>query len=312
MSAKRPFPVNPVLVAIAVAYRNTRMIADAVLPKIPVGLESFKWYEYDKAERFALPNTEVSRKGVTSEVEFSADERTDSTKDYGLEDAIPQTDIDNAREGYDPLSHAAQALTDLIHLGREVRVAKVAFDTASHGTVEAVENAMKFDNKDADLLSYFLEMLDKPLMRPNTLNIGRREWTQLRTNRSIVAAMHGNSGEKGSATARQVAELLELETVNIGEAHVNIAKKGKQPTIERAWKDHCCFTYINPAATTENGAITWGFTGQFDDWFAADWHDNDIGLKGGRRVRVGEQVKELVVAKDCGLLLKDVLGYTLS
>ncbi|KRY05090.1 hypothetical protein T03_16200, partial [Trichinella britovi] len=35
-------------------------------------------------------------------------------------------------------------------------------------------------------------------------------------------------------------------------------------------------------------------------------------LKGGRRVRVGEQVKELVVAKDCGLLLKDVLGYTLS
>ena len=35
-----PFPIDPELTAIAIAYRNGRMIADEVLPRVPVGKQS--------------------------------------------------------------------------------------------------------------------------------------------------------------------------------------------------------------------------------------------------------------------------------
>ncbi len=36
-----PFPINPALMAIAIAYHNAQMIADEVLPRVPVGKQEF-------------------------------------------------------------------------------------------------------------------------------------------------------------------------------------------------------------------------------------------------------------------------------
>lgn len=304
----RPFPFDPVRTAIAIAYTNNRLIADSVLPRVPVGKESFKWLKFGKNDRLELVDDKVSRKGLTNEVEFSATEETASTEDHGLQDGIPQSDIDNAPENYDPLDHATEGLTDLILLNREVRAAKVLFDASNYGSnVRDTEAAMKFSNKDADLLAYLLEQLDEPLMRPNTLTIGRKEWTQLRTNRAMVAAMHGNSGDRGTLTTQQVAELLELENVFVGEARFNTAQKGKPVEMKRAWTGHAAFTYLDGQADTMNGRMTWGLTAEFGERFTGTWWDKDIGLRGGEVVRVGESVKELAVAPDCGLLLKNVL-----
>lgn len=303
----RPFPYDAARTAIAIAYTNNRLIADSVLPRVPVGAETFKWMKFSKTERLELVNDSVSRKGLTPEVEFSATEETAKTEDHGLQDGIPQSDIDNAPENYDPLDHATEGLTDLILLNREVRAAKVLFDPRNYGSVQELEAAMKFSNKDADLLAYLLGLLDRPMMRPNTLTIGRAEWTQLRTNRAFVAAMHGNSGDRGTLTTQQVAELLELENVFVGEARFNKAQKGKPPEIARAWTDHAAFTYLDGQADTMNGRMTWGLTAEFGERFTGTWWDKDIGLRGGEVVRVGESVKELGVAPDCGLLLKNVL-----
>ena len=45
--SKANFPVNPVLTAIAIAYRNRRMIADDVLPRTDVGKQEFKYLQHD-------------------------------------------------------------------------------------------------------------------------------------------------------------------------------------------------------------------------------------------------------------------------
>ncbi len=130
MPVKRPFPVDPVITAIAIGYRNQAqdLIADQVLPRVPVLGERYKWTEYPVAERFTVPDTEVGRRGRVNRVEFSGVERTGGTQDYGLEDAIPISDITEAegqrRRGLgliDPEKIAAEGLTDLVLLDREVR-----------------------------------------------------------------------------------------------------------------------------------------------------------------------------------------------
>ncbi|MGV8796604.1 hypothetical protein ACV373_31930, partial [Pseudomonas aeruginosa] len=58
-----PFPIDPELTAIAIAYRNGRMIADEVLPRVPVGKQEFKFWKYDLAQGFTVPETLVGRCG---------------------------------------------------------------------------------------------------------------------------------------------------------------------------------------------------------------------------------------------------------
>src|SRR5690625_5247257 len=94
--ALAPFPVNPEILAAAIAYRNRRMIADDVLPRVGVGQQSYKYWTWDLAEGFTVPNTHVGRTSRPNQVEFSATEQSSTTKDYALDDAIPYADLQNA------------------------------------------------------------------------------------------------------------------------------------------------------------------------------------------------------------------------
>jgi len=118
----RPFVVNPVLTGIAIGYSNpdVALIADAAMPRVEVGGETFKWLEYPLAEAFTVPDTRVGRKGRVGEVEFTATERDGSVESYGLQDFIPASDIDAARaqrenrlSAYDPFAHATAILRTL-------------------------------------------------------------------------------------------------------------------------------------------------------------------------------------------------------
>ena len=42
MGVQLPFPIDPQLTAIAVMYRNERLIADEVMPRVSVGQREFK------------------------------------------------------------------------------------------------------------------------------------------------------------------------------------------------------------------------------------------------------------------------------
>lgn len=53
--------------------------------------------------------------------------------------------------------------------------------------------------------------------------------------------------------------------------------------------------------------ISWGFTAEFGTRLSGSIDDPDIGLTGGRRVRVGERVRELVVAKEIGVLIQGAI-----
>ncbi|MDF5999924.1 hypothetical protein P4050_16595 [Pseudomonas aeruginosa] len=77
-----PFPIDPELTAIAIAYRNGRMIADEVLPRAGRQAGVLLW-KYDLAQGFTVPETLVGRKSKPNEAEFSATDETSSTEDHG-------------------------------------------------------------------------------------------------------------------------------------------------------------------------------------------------------------------------------------
>lgn len=307
--ANAPFPIQPELTAIAIAYRNSRLIADEVLPRVPVGKQEFKYLKYDMAEGFTLPDTAVGRTSKVNEVEFSATESTSSTQDYGLEDPIPQADLDNAPVNYDPLGRATEQLTNLILLDREKRAADLVFNAATYATANkaTLAGTSQWSDPTSDPIKAVMDALDGMVMRPNIMVLGRATFSTLIRHPKIVKAFLGNSGDAGVATREFLAQLFELEAVQVGEGFINTAKRGQAATMARVWGKHAALIYRDTLADANRGT-TFGFTAQFMDRVAGAQEDGDIGLRGGTRVRVGESVKELVTANDLGFFFQDAVA----
>ncbi|MFT4099043.1 MAG: capsid protein [Rhodoblastus sp.] len=320
MSANRPFVVSPALTGIAIGYTNPAqtLIADRVLPRTPVAGEKFKWTEFPLAEGFTVPDAKVGRKGRVALVEFSGIEKTESTEDYGFGDLIPNSDIRAAAaarqqglSNYDPENHAAAWLTNLLLLAREVRVAAVVQNANNYaaGRVTALAGAAKFsDYVNSDPIGIIMAALDSTLVyRPNKMTMGQPVWAKVRQHPKIVNAVKGNLTNQGVVTREQVADLFEIKELIVGESYVNVAQKGQVANLQRTWGNTISLTYIDPQVIPEQGGVTWGFSAQFGTRIAGSIPDSDVGLEGGREIRVGERIKELVVAKDVGALITGVV-----
>jgi len=303
-----PFPIQPELTAIAIAYKNGRMIADEVLPRVPVGKQDFKYLEHNLEEGFTVPDTKVGRKSRPNEIEFSATEKTASTEDHALDSSIPQSDIDNAPANYNPKGRAVEGIQNLVALDREVRVSNLVFGAANYGVnnKQALAGVAQFIDPASKPIDVIGDAADSLILRPNVMVLGRRAFTILSRHPSIVKAFNGNAGDSGQASREFIASLFEMEKVIVGEARVNTTRKGQVASIQRAWGSHIALIHQETHADTTNGTATYGFTAQFGDRIAGSVPDKDIGMRGGERVRSGESVKELLAAPDLGYLIQNI------
>lgn len=304
-----PFPVDPVLTGISLAYRNRMMIADRVLPRLtPLNKQLYQYYLWAQSQAYNVPDTSVGRKGRVKEVEFTATRLEGSTKDSALDDAIPIDDINNAAGSVDPVGNAAMSLTDLILLAREKRAADLVFAAATYPTGHKVQlsGATQWTDASSTPIADINTGLDTPLMRPNTMTLGRIAWTALRSHPDIMKAVNRTAGDQGNARVQDVAELFELQQVIVGESFIGTAAKGQAFAKSRVWGPHCSLTYLDPLVTnTLDNRISFGWTAQYLERLAGQEEDSKIGMRGGVRVRVGESVEERIVANDLGYFIED-------
>src|SRR5262249_50412873 len=134
--SQAPFVIQQRLTAITMTYRNQQMVADLVLPRVPIDSPAFKYSKYTLADGFTIPDTRVGRKSAPNVIDWTATEVPDQTIDYGLDDAIPNSDVQAAQavsdvQGVmpiDPEARSTMLLSDLVALDRENRVAGVVFN----------------------------------------------------------------------------------------------------------------------------------------------------------------------------------------
>lgn len=311
MAQTTPFVTQPELTAIAIAYMQqpTDFIADQVLPRVKaVGKREFKYQVYG-LESYARPETRVGRKGRPNEVSWASEEKTAAVEDYGLEDPIPQDDVDQgARDGRNVTGESTEYIMGLLRLDRECRVAALAQSAANYAAanVRKLNAGAGVDNDETDAESLIFDLLETPMIRPNIGIMSRLVWSKLSRNAKLVKAIKGSLGNT-KVTPGEFTAHFELQSLLIGPARVSRAPKGKEPALERVWGPHMAFQYRDPAATEQRG-VTWGLTVPYGTQIAGTTPDGDIGLRGGVRVRAGESLKELVLARDAGCLIQNVIA----
>lgn len=303
--AQAPFPINPDLTSLVIAYRNEAMIADQVLPRVRVGKQEFKYFKHDLVDGFTVPDTRVGRKSRPNMVETGGSEVIDSTQDYALDDAVPMADIANSDARFNPLARAATYLADLIALDREVRAANIVTTLANYPAAQraTLAGTSQWSDTNSNPISAVLAAMDAMIMRPNTMVMGRAVFTQLMQHPKLVQATKNTAQTAGVVQRQMIADLFEIPTILVGEGWVNTAKKGQAAAYSRCWGKHCAL--LNVSASDSR---VFGFTAQFGDRVSGADFDRDIGMRGGQVVRVGESVKEVVAESTLGYFFQNAVA----
>lgn len=310
----KAFPRDKHLTAIAVAYANpqTSLIADKVLPRVPVFKKAFEYYEYPIGQGFTVPNLNVGEKSALPRVEIGGIRKESSTKDRGVVLLLTQDDIDQAPSNIDPREKATEQATNLVLLQREIDTAALVFNPAAYAAgnqadLSASSGANQWSNANADPLKYIRTQLDKCIIRPNVLALGQEVWSQLCTHSKVVKAANGNDGGDGAAARARIAEILELSEIVVGASFVNSVKPGKAPSMVRTWGKHALAFYRDATVSAQTGGMTFGFTAEYGGRVAGS-KQVEMGLRGGVEVMAGESVRELIVAPDAAFFFQNAVA----
>lgn len=316
----RPFPIHPTYTGITAAYQNEEMIADTVLPfATPVGTELFQWFEYPIGQALTVRDTRIGRRSEANTIDVQAVEREAKTIPHALSDLVPQSDIDNAPEGYDPRGHAAETVADLMTLRRELDVAGTAFNAATYAAANKVNLAGgdQFDEDTTDVFDMLWEACGKTLVRPNLGVLGETTWRKMATNPKLIAKLYGAASTRGKARLEDLAAELEVKRFIVGRARINSAELGQPVNLSRAWGPHAALLHVNPLANNQRG-LTFGMTvpravtgdakaANGGRWRAREIPEPKIGINGSSRIQVESERKELIVSADCGYFFENAV-----
>ncbi len=305
-----PFTIDPVLTGLVIAYQNGLYIADRVLPRLePVLPKSeFKFSKYDFGEAVSLISTKVGRKGTPNEIEISLTDVPATTEDFAVDDLVPQDDINQAPDHYDPIAAAAIRVRDQVMLDREVRTSGIVFNAATYGAANKVtlSGTSQWSDVTSNPIKAVGDARDLMVMAPNVMVIGQAGWTALRRNPAIVSSISFSGTSNGMASIRAVADLLELEDIIVGNAWTNSARRGQAASLARVWGKHAALLRLDRNANAKGDVPTYGFTAQYGKPVAGTIPEPKVGLRGAQRVRSGESVKEVVCAPDLGFFFQNI------
>lgn len=317
--ADYPLAQSAVLTAIAVMYRNAALVADMVLPRVPVALPSFEYTTFGIETQFTVPDTRVGRLGRPTQFVPQSGKSAGVTVPYGLEVPVPRRDqrVAAAMSGafpqapmQNPLDLAAMIATNLVALDREIRVANIVFALATYlstqrATLSGTSQWSDFTNSNP--IDAILSAMDSMIARPNVGVIGQQAWTKLSQHPRVVGAVLGNAGTNGVVTTEALAGVLGLEKIVIGQGWVNNARPGQTMVPARVWGKHMALLQLDPLGGPD-GMPSFGWTAQFGTKVAWTGFDANIGLEGGDNVRVGEELLEVVAAPAAGYFFQNCVA----
>jgi len=318
-TAAAPFTIQPRLTQIAMAIKVAGMIADSVCPRVRVPGQLFVYTKLTTEEGFTIPDTKIGRTSRANQVEFGSTDVEASTEDHGLEDPVPVKDIQLAQAqgaNYDPLALATERTTQLMELAREERVANLLFTIGNYSSslrTTLSGNDQWSDYTNSNPVDAILDAMDQMLIRPNTVVMGQAVWTKLRQHPKVVESVKatgaGGIAATGVVARSAVAELLEVDEVQVGATYKNTAKKGQTADYSFLWGKHCALLHLNRNIVSARDAMpTFAFTAEWQGRRSGTYTDPSRGIEGSTIVKVVDQVKELIPFTDAGYFFADAVA----
>lgn len=321
--SQAPFVINPALTAIAVDHAQQNMvargyIADVVVPRTRVDAPLFRYAEYPVEEAFTTYDTQVGRMSRPNQMTITATESTGAVLDWGLDAPVPYRD-QMAAVGQsipmDPKARAAMSVMDRVMLAREIRCASLLMTAGNYATgykATLSGSGQWSDLAASDPVATIIDAATNMLVKPNVAVMGQEVFNILRRHPKVSVALGGSQNSGRYVPADEIAAILGLERLVIGNTLQQTSKRGQALTTSRIWGKH--FALLNIPSVGGDGMVTdpnspaFALTFQWGDKIAGEIVDPNIGLWGGVQVRAGESLVEKFVAPQAGYLFTNAIA----
>jgi len=297
--------VDAILSGVSTRYVNEAMIADLVMPVIPVVKESDKFYKYTRNWR--LPEAKRAAGAEANEIDWNVTTDTYTCEEYALKDLIP----DRVRANSDtPLNmdvDTTEYLTELIQMGREKRVADIVFAAGTFGTqTSALAGANRWDDYAGsdpigDVRTARATVHAATGKLPNALVIGYQAHLKLLDHPDILERIKYT--QKGIITADLIAALFEVDKYIVGKALNDSSQEGGSESLGYMWGKKVALLYAESSPGIKK--ISFGYQFQSRGFRTKKWREEG---RDGDFIEAGEVRDEKVVSADCGYLYTTVVS----
>lgn len=249
--------VNEYLTDVSVAFAQdpSKFVADIVFPRVPSDKQS-DYYATFPIGSFLRTNMQRRAPGSgAAEATYEVSKDQFLCEVWNLAHKIDDQERANADDPFDEDADTAVFLTGQELIKREVEWGSSYFTTGKWtGSTTATDLAgstdyTKWDDVTSDpigdIATQSQSMESKTGFWPTDLTITRPVWTALKQHPDILARINGGSGPGNPAiiTRGLVAELFEIERLNVAAAVQNSAAEGVTDSIGYILGKHALLTY---------------------------------------------------------------------
>ncbi len=244
--------VDKVLTNFAVGFQPSGFIAEEVFPIITVGKQHDIYNTWNQADFFRAEEDKRAPGTPPSRIRVRVSSDRYFAENYAL--GFPVTKEDRANADPAQLLMMGQgAITTIknkLLLGQEKRLAQLIFDTANIGSNSAVASVWTGGGADpvGDINTAIDNVQHSTGYRPNEMVIGVKAYLALRRHTTIIdKSVNPNvtGGGRGYPSAKEIAELFELDAIHVGMAYENTAQEDLATANAPIWSNHC-LVYHNP------------------------------------------------------------------
>lgn len=215
--------IDPILSTHARGYTNAEMIGHLLFPIVNIPVRGVRVLKFGK-ESFRMMNTRRAPGAETARVQYGYASDPVALQQDSLEGLVPWENMQEASAvpGVDLASGSIEMVLDVIALGREFEIAKLARDASKYGANNklALTGADKWSNDASDPYADIQtgrEQIRRRIGRyPNQLTLGPKVVSVLTNHPKIKEQFKYTSSE--SITLDMLAKYLKLDKVIEGKA----------------------------------------------------------------------------------------------
>jgi hypothetical protein len=253
-STGRDLHLDKLLSQMAIGYMENSTIAGTIAPMVTVDKQSDAYSVFSRADAMRTEDDKRSPGTEANKITRTISSDTYFAQNYALKYPITIEDRENADPVYrqNLWNDAANYVTRKLALSWEVRAAALAFAAANVGSSAGVASewdAAASSDPLGDILTAMDNAQDLTGARPNRMVLGLDAWRSLRRNDQILNRLFGTNNGGGYASRQQVASLLELPNIHVGEVYRNTANEAQAESLSKIWGDNAllCYTPDSPS-----------------------------------------------------------------
>lgn len=257
--------VDTTLTNVSVMYRNAEFVADKVFLPLPVDKQSNKYFVYGLDN---LRSSIDSRRpgGLSRQINWSLSTAPYFADGHALHDWIPDESRENADAALDLDTDTTIALTDKLFLNREVALEAALVAAMSPTDLSGTGYANAWDTVTIDpvlAIDKAKETVAKATgKKPNVMLMSRPVFRAVRNNPLVKARVSGalQGVDRSLITVQQMAALLEVDELIIGDGINVTSKEGQTVTAGYIWNKDALLFYRPPSPGLRTIALGYQFT----------------------------------------------------